>query len=232
MAKNSVAVTLLLKHGSNVNLKNIAGDTPAEMAIKFNAKWIHSQFVQHAAQSSSSQPLCRIQLSPSKVLTIPSWRHPQLRWYIMAATPFVFFFLFGQVFESDFLYLTKSLMFIALCSFLYLLANFMFDNRNLNVLAISLYLSTKFWLYWTFFFYFLDGECANNLPVLILTVFVVYSPLTLMAFIVASSWLMYNFYKAYSMDPGFVENSRDEQFQVKLSIFVSLYLDLPFLSRL
>lgn len=38
LSKNATAVSLLMKHGANPNFKNISGDTPADMAAKFNLK--------------------------------------------------------------------------------------------------------------------------------------------------------------------------------------------------
>lgn len=75
----------------------------------------------------------------------------------MAATPLVFFYLIGKLLQVDLLMSTKAFAFMALLGTFYLCATFVFDTKQLNVLAISLYLSTKFWLYVTFFQYFVFG---------------------------------------------------------------------------
>lgn len=159
LARNPIAVSLLLKHGANPNLKNIAGDTPIEMSVKFHAKFIHSLFVEHQKQNESKQPLARIKIAPNTEIRIPKWCDPQFRYYVMALTPFIYYYLFGKLCESDLMLSSKALILIILVGFLYLLIRYMFDVKQLNVLAISLYLSTKIWLYITFFQYFLFGKC-------------------------------------------------------------------------
>lgn len=197
LSKNATAVSLLMKHGANPQFKNIAGDTPADMAAKFNLKWISSLFNEYRRRGEAKQPLARFKLSPSATseVRIPSPRDPQFRYYAMAATPLIYFYLIGKLLQCDLLMSTKAFAFIALIGSLYLCVTFVFDTTQLNVLAISLYLSTKFWLYVTFFQYF---------------VFVL-SPLELFLFLLASTWLFYSFYKAWRSDPGYVANSREEQ---------------------
>lgn len=159
MAKNATAVSLLLKHGANCNLKNIAGDTPKELALKFNAKFIYSLFVEHFKKLDANKPVARFKLPPSSVMVrIPSWRDPKFRYYVMAFTPFILFYLFGKLCESSLLLATKAICIGVLVILLYFVMYYIFDHTQLNVLAISLYLSTKFWLYVTFFQYFVFGK--------------------------------------------------------------------------
>lgn len=164
LSKNATAVSILLKHGANPNFKNISGDTPADMAIKFSTRWIHSLFLEADKRSEAKKPLTafKLPISATSEIRIPRWRDPRFRYYIMALTPFVFFYVLGQLLNCDFTMLTKVLTFFGLLGLLYLLATFVFDSQQLNVLAISLYLSTKFWLYFTFFQYFLFGELGTG----------------------------------------------------------------------
>ena len=62
LARNPIAVSLLLKHGANPNLKNIAGDTPIEMSVKFHAKFIHSLFVEHQTRKRAKKKLLATRL--------------------------------------------------------------------------------------------------------------------------------------------------------------------------
>lgn len=223
LSKNATAVSLLMKHGANPQFKNIAGDTPADMAAKFNLKWISSLFNEYRRRGEAKQPLARFKLSPSATseVRIPSPRDPQFRYYAMAATPLIYFYLIGKLLQCDLLMSTKAFAFIALIGSLYLCVTFVFDTTQLNVLAISLYLSTKFWLYVTFFQYFVFGKsilfffcfrlsCNFFAPFSLL----VLSPLDLFLFLLASTWLFYSFYKAWRSDPGYVANSREEQIKV------------------
>ncbi|KAH9527412.1 Palmitoyltransferase zdhhc13 [Dermatophagoides farinae] len=186
LARNPIAVSLLLKHGANPNLKNIAGDTPIEMSVKFHAKFIQT----------------RIKIAPNTEIRIPKWRDPQFRHYVMALTPFIYYYLFGKLCESDLMLSSKALLLIMLVGLLYLLIRYMFDAKQLNVLAISLYLSTKIWLYITFFQYFLF----------------VFSSFELFIFILCSTGLFYSFYKCYHSDPGYISNSREEQIKTIIEL--------------
>lgn len=159
MAKNVTAVTLLLKNGANSNLKNIAGDTPVELSLKFNAKFIYTIFSENTKQQEAKKPLARFRLLPTNIIVrIPSFRDPKFRYFVMASTPFILFYLFGKICDLSLMHSTKAFLLIVLALFLYLLIHYIFDNKQLNVLAISLYLSTKFWLYVTFFEYFIFGN--------------------------------------------------------------------------
>ncbi|KAI2800575.1 Palmitoyltransferase zdhhc13 [Blomia tropicalis] len=202
LGKNSIAVTLLLRNGANANFKNIAGDTPIDMALKFNIQWIHSIFVEHQKRSETKQPLCRLKLSSKHEIKIPTWRDPKFRYYSMSATPMIFYYLIGMLMYCDIQVGTKTLAFVATMGTLYLVIQYIFDKHYLNVLAISLYLSTKFWLYITFFQYFLF----------------VLSPFNLLLFLLASTWLFYSFAKAWCSDPGYVPRTRDEQIKTIIDL--------------
>lgn len=157
LARNPIAVSLLLKNGANPNLKNIAGDTPMDMATQFHVKFINSLFIEQQKQTESKQSLSRIQIGSKIKIRIPKLQDPQFRYYFMALTPFFYYYFFGKLCESDLMLSSKILILAILVGILYLFISFIFDPRHLNVLAISVYLSTKIWLYITFFQYLLFG---------------------------------------------------------------------------
>lgn len=157
LGKNQTAMCLLLKNGANPHLKNIHGDSAIELAEKFQLKLMSSIFADHKRRSELPKDLARFTLVKGLEIRIPSWRDPSLRLYLMALTPLTFFYLFGKVFDIELDILLKVLLVGALVGSLYALFMYAFDHKRLNILAISLYLSTKFWLYVTFIEYFLLG---------------------------------------------------------------------------
>lgn len=160
LSRNATAVSLLLKAGANANLKNISGETPAELAANFNAKWILALFNEYAKRAEARQPLTRFKLwsSAKSEIKIPSPRDPQFRYYVMALTPFVMFYAIGKLLYTDLDMSTKAFSLVAILAFLFFVIQYVFDSKQLNVLAISLYVSTKFWLYVTFFQYFIFSK--------------------------------------------------------------------------
>ena len=68
-----------------------------------------------------------------------------------------------------------------------------FDERLMNFLPLGIYMSTKAWIYYTWFAY----------------VTLVVSPLSTVAFVLSSTGLWYNFLKAWRADPGIVRTSQE-----------------------
>lgn len=158
LARNATVVSILLKFGANTNIQNMAGDTPLDMSIKFQAKFIYSLLLEHKKEMEASHSLARIKIGSKTEIMIPNWRNPKFRYCVMAMTPFVYFHLIGTLFDSELLISSKVLLIVLLVFSLYLLVRCVFIHKKMNVLAISLYISTKIWLYITFLQYFLFGK--------------------------------------------------------------------------
>ncbi|KPM04379.1 palmitoyltransferase ZDHHC17-like protein [Sarcoptes scabiei] len=202
LARNATVVSILLKFGANTNIQNMAGDTPLDMSIKFQAKFIYSLLLEHKKEMEASHSLARIKIGSKTEIMIPNWRNPKFRYCVMAMTPFVYFHLIGTLFDSELLISSKVLLIVLLVFSLYLLVRCVFIHKKMNVLAISLYISTKIWLYITFLQYFLF----------------VFSPQKFIIFTLSSIGLFYSFYKSYISDPGYISNSKQEQIQTIIEL--------------
>ena len=103
---------------------------------------------------------CRIW---GKQLTIPSLKKGVCRYWIMCATPFFAFLLFGLIFASENSVAMKIVLLCLLCLVLYSIVRFIYDDRMYNITPINIYLSTKFWLYVTFITYFFQRMQTFNI---------------------------------------------------------------------
>ena len=104
----------------------------------------------------------------------------------------------GATLEADVDYLVK----FGLFALLYICVNgvsmFTFDERLMNFLPLGIYMSTKAWIYYTWFAY----------------VTLVVSPLATVAFVLSSTGLWYNFLKAWRADPGIVRTSQEVKIEI------------------
>ena len=157
-SRNSTAVSLLLRAGANIHAKNGAGDTPLDMAKRLNIVWIT-----HRLQESYNKE--RVLTSCNlfgKQIRIPSIKDKSFRLWLMYGSPFILYLLLGQVFDSELTFAVKTILFLILCLICYTLVRFIFDDRMYNILPISIYLSTKFWLYVTFITYYFQSIFKLN----------------------------------------------------------------------
>ncbi len=150
-SRNNTAVSLLLKAGANVNAKNSQGDTPLDMANKFEAKWMAKRLEE---ASRKEKPIISCQMF-GKHFSIPSLKDRVFRLWIMNGSPFVAFYLLGITFDSDLSLSIKILILLLLFMIGYALVRFIFDERMYTIMPMTLYLATKFWLYITLVTYYL-----------------------------------------------------------------------------
>ena len=96
-------------------------------------------------------------LNESKSLIDKVIKDRKYREYGMKAAPFLVYYFIGFIFDSDFSYLVKFASLILLGLFLLLASKIIFDDNLWNIIPISVYMSTKFWLYITYIIYLLPG---------------------------------------------------------------------------
>ena len=108
----------------------------------------------------------------------------------------------GTTLEADVDYLVKFGLFALLYICVNGISMFTFDERLMNFLPLGIYMSTKAWIYYTWFAY----------------VTLVVSPLATVAFVITSTGLWYNFLKAWRADPGIVRTSQEVRTQSKYSL--------------
>ncbi|KAL8558720.1 hypothetical protein ACOMHN_036387 [Nucella lapillus] len=86
-----------------------------------------------------------------------------------------------------------------------------FDESMSHVMPVAVYLATKFWMYFTWFFYLMPHVEGQGPTV---------------AFIVNTMLLTYNFYKAWRTDPGFLKSNREDKVKCILELAESQTLNL------
>lgn len=134
----------------------------------------------------------------------PSIPVKRVRWWCMAATPFLTFYVAGLIFDSDTMYMVKMLMLACVYCSAYFLGKTMFDDHLMSLLPLSVYMATKFWFYVTWTMYFADTL----------------SPMVNIAFFLCSGLLWLCFLRSWRGDPGIIQPTKEQRFRVS---FVMLY---------
>lgn len=130
----------------------------------------------------------------------------RVRWYTMAATPFLTFYIAGLIFSSDWLYLIKFFTLGCLYGAAHSIGKTMFDDHLMSLLPLSVYMATKFWFYVTWL-----GYIAPTV-----------STFTTMLFLLSSGALWYCFLKAWRGDPGVIKPTQEQRFRVRCSILIEI----------
>ena len=185
-SRNSNAVSLLINAGADLYLKNANGDTPAEMAKKLQISWVLPRLdeaIQEKELKENGNFFRRLR------------KDKEYRYWCMMAAPFIAYYILGFTFNSDMGYLAKFATLLIFFGGIGFFNKYIFDDRIQNVLPISIYLATKFWLYITFIIFLLP----------------VVHPLLSVVFTALSGLLYYSFYKTWKSDPGYVKVSLDER---------------------
>ena len=149
--------------------------------------------------------------SPRRNLLARIKENPKFREACMMVLPFFVFWGIGVTLDIEVDYLVKLFMFVCIYIVVNLSAMVTFDERYMpliyihfsclcpvksnycrvmNFLPLGIYLSTKFWMYYTWFAY--------------VSVFV--SPFATVFFMTSSVGLWYNFLKSWKSDPGTVSH--------------------------
>ncbi|XP_013776131.2 palmitoyltransferase ZDHHC17-like [Limulus polyphemus] len=185
-ARNQNAVSLLLKAGANIFAKNAQGDTPRMMALRLKATWMAKRIQEAEAEKELTHKHFFIRLFKDKTV----------RYWSMLGCPFIVFYMIGAILDCDETYLVKLGILFILCCAICFTGRLMFDDRALNVLPMAVYLSTKFWMYITWFTYFWP--------------YVGYFWITSL-FMSVTFLLFYCFWKSWRADPGLIHSDMQEK---------------------
>ncbi|KAG8180260.1 hypothetical protein JTE90_019541 [Oedothorax gibbosus] len=190
-ARNTNAVSLLVKAGASVDEKNAEKDSPIAMAKRLNQAFIQKR-LEEAKKEREKKTHC-----------LSIYRDKKLRYGCMVGSPFIVFYVIGALLESKESYLIKVGLLIALGVAVTLAGKLLFDDRILNILPISVYLSTKFWMYVTWFMWFQPyvGDIWRTL-----------------GFMVCTMFLFYSFIKAWKSDPGIIQSTPEQRFRTIIEL--------------
>lgn len=196
-SRNSNAVSCLITAGADLTIRNAANDTPIEMANRLKIAWMLPKIEEASEEIESHKD------KPTRCTLLNEMRKDkQIRYWSMLSTPFIVYFVLGFTFDSNYTYTTKVCILLALIALVSLMNRYLYDDRLTNLLPISIYLATKFWLYVTYLVYFL--------PVL--------NPLFSLTFFIVSISLYYNFYKTCKSDPGYIKQSPEKRRQTIIQL--------------
>ncbi|XP_070200273.1 palmitoyltransferase ZDHHC17-like isoform X2 [Littorina saxatilis] len=197
---NHVCVKLLLKAGADLNVLNGKGQTPLEVAMSTQntelarrlrlVRYEQGLDIKHPMQSFTT--------------------NKKVRKYVGYIFPFLALFAIGWIPEMEASYTVKLLL-VAPSIFIWrVTASFFFDENMSHIMPVAIYLATKFWMYFTWFFYvmpYIDSQTKNIL------------------FTVNTLLLTYNFYKAWRTDPGFLKSNREDKCILELAETQTLTLN-------
>lgn len=184
--RNSSAVSLLIKAGSDLSARNAQGDTPRMMAEKLKSAWIEERLLEAEAAQSRGHLLVRIV------------RDKTLKYWAMFSSPFVAFYAVGLVLDSQETYLVKFGLLSILGLTTMFLSRCLFDEHTMNILPMAVYLATKFWMYITW---------VTDLWPYVGTFWVN------VGFVTSSVPLFYSFYKSWRADPGIISANMEQKYK-------------------
>jgi len=193
-SRNSNAVSLLIKAGADLSIRNAVEDTPGDMARKLQIAWMLPQLTEAVKERIELQITRKNQTLFSRIAKRCS-DQKQVRYWAMMLMPFLTYYVLGQTFDSDLNYLTKVLVILLFFGVIVIGQKYVFDERLQSILPISIYLATKFWLYATFVYFFV--------PVL--------HPVLTISFATLSAIHYYSFYRTWKSDPGYIKQSSEER---------------------
>jgi len=217
-AKSSTPTSILVNKSVNTGLmltQNHQGETPADVLARVSKSAVGGGAGPRGGHSHGDgrqihwlPPKVRSKIiegskgSPRRNLLARIKENPKFREACMMVLPFFVFWGIGVTLDIEVDYLVKLFMFVCIYIVVNLSAMVTFDERVMNFLPLGIYLSTKFWMYYTWFAY--------------VSVFV--SPFATVFFMTSSVGLWYNFLKSWKSDPGTVRTSQEVKYRTIIEL--------------
>lgn len=191
LARNSTAIsTLIFKGKASLDAPNLRGDTPLSMMdAQAGAIWISAKVMERVRESSQAV-LRRSLISRLK-------NDKRLRWWTMAASPFLAFYLAGIVFAANTLFIIKFFLLGCLYATFHSIGKALFDDHLMALLPLSVYLATKLWFYVTWLTYIVDAVSTT----------------ATLGFLFCSGLLWICFLKSWKGDPGVIKPTQEQRFR-------------------
>lgn len=124
----------------------------------------------------------------------------------MVGTPFMAFYCAGAILGTNLIILIKIFLLLCLYIVLHYAGQILYDDRLMSLLPLSIYLSTKIWMYITWLIYIVP---YTNF-------------LTSFIFLTSSALLWYCFIKSWRGDPGVITATQELRFRVMVQYTFSL----------
>ncbi|KAH1171807.1 hypothetical protein KIL84_007425 [Mauremys mutica] len=182
-AGNVNAVELLLDAGSNLDIKNVKGETPLDLARQIkNCLIIHMLTQEEKMRIRKNSRLFRMLA--------------KYEFFLLSLSSLTLMWAIGYIMDlnSDSWLLKGSLLLFIFFGMSLLTRQFV-ELKNLKYLPAAFMLSSVFWLSMTWFVWFLpDILYTQGIP-----------------FILSVMGLLYYFYKTWRTDPGYIKISEEER---------------------
>ncbi|XP_067930855.1 palmitoyltransferase ZDHHC17-like [Watersipora subatra] len=194
---NSTALNLLTKQNVDLDALNLAGQTSLDIAKNKKNRWMIERLAKKRLDSGLDNP---------GFVQRRTKYNRAFREKYMIGYPFFALWAVGWTFEMDYWWCFWWVRFLLL-GLVYLSWKYskqhLFDERLGNTIPFGLYMATKFWMYFTWFFYALPY---------------IDSLLLHAAFFATTVLLVYNFSKSVRCDPGYLRPSREQQHQAIMEL--------------
>ncbi|XP_065217906.1 palmitoyltransferase ZDHHC17-like isoform X2 [Planococcus citri] len=189
LSKNHVVVNLLINSGASLDIPNDKNETAFQLLWDCrSAPWYDVCVLKKLEEINGydkNLPLLERIKANDKI-----------KYWSTIATPAVLYYFIGVILETRLVYVSKLTAIITVIFLLFLSRRVLFTRNFSSDFPLSVYFSTKFWLYVTWFLWITPRI----------------SFLLSLTNVSLSGILCYNFYKSWKSDPGYIITSREEKF--------------------
>ncbi|CAL1530419.1 unnamed protein product [Lymnaea stagnalis] len=199
---NHVVIRLLLNKGADIHAFNFKNETPLDIAIGQSNADLVKKLRQMQATAEASKKTLLGKYAANKIF----------RRRVAYVYPFLAIFIIGFIPELSAHWALKVLIFFPFFIIGNMIFKAFFDENTSHMIPIAIYLATKFWMYFTWFFYLLP--------------YLHESPSFHVIFALVTILLTYNFYKAWRTDPGYLKSNREDKIRTILELAESQTLRL------
>ncbi|NXA15317.1 ZDH13 Palmitoyltransferase, partial [Sapayoa aenigma] len=191
-AGNISAVDLLLEAGASLDIKNVKGETPLDLAYQSQNHFMVYMIKEEERMRNRRN---------NRLLKIVE----KYELFLMSASSLAFMWAIGYIMDlnSD-SWLLKGGLLLCLLFGMALFVRQLVSLKNLRYLPTAFLLSSVFWMSMTWLFWFLPDilysqEMQQN------------SPSSSLQISICMMGLLYYFYKTWSTDPGYIKTSEEER---------------------
>ncbi|KAL9849680.1 palmitoyltransferase ZDHHC13-like isoform 3-T3 [Geothlypis trichas] len=198
---NTSAVDLLLEAGASLDIKNVKGERPLDIAYQSqNHLMVYMLQEEEKMRNRRNNRLLKLV--------------EKYELFLMLASSLTLMWAIGYVMDlSSDSWLLKGGLLLSLLFVMSLFVRQLVGLKNLRYLPTAFLLSSVFWMSMTWFFWFLPDATHTNI---ILKITVVFSMMG----------LLYYFYKTWSTDPGYIKTSEEESKENIIALAEAGCLDL------
>lgn len=190
IARNSTAVSTLTTTGSNLGIRNNAGQTPYEL-LKGNRDMFLSDKVMEKIEEVDKK-------SRPSALCDRITKDKKVKMWMTALLPATAIYAIGQLLQSPIPIPIKCVILLLGYVLGYFVKPYVCNDKYYTVLPLATYFGTKFWVYVTWFVWIVP--CIDFWAT--------------SAMLISSILLWYNFLKVWKGDPGIVSSTREEKFRI------------------